>query len=243
MRCSTRYSLTSWGPGDGLRSGGVSALAQDAAGYLWLGTETGLVRFDGVRFAPWTAFGESQLPDVPIRTLCAAKDGSLWVGFGFSRGVSRLQDGQVLNYTVRDGIPPADVSVVVEDHRAAIWAGTSLGLFRFSDDKWSRWPEGRGLPQGPVSTAFVDANGQLFVGTSFGIFRMTREQERFEQVEILDSSVSAVDFSRAFGGDIVRALAADQSGGLWVTDPYRRVPPRQPAGAVEQPSPGCVADS
>jgi signal transduction histidine kinase/ligand-binding sensor domain-containing protein len=225
------YRLTSWGPTQGLTSGAVQALAQDAAGYLWLGTETGLVRFDGVRFTPWTSFGVTQLPRVPIRTLRAARDGSLWIGFGFSRGVSRLQNGQVQNYTERDGLPPTDVSVLVQGLGGDIWAGTAIGLFRFSNQKWRQWPGEPGLPPGPVSTAFVDTSGSLFIGTTLGIFRLKEGQEHFEQVEIFDKDVSANEFSRAFGGDLVRSLVDDRSGALWVTDPiagFRRASTRGP---------------
>src|SRR5689334_7489009 len=109
------YRLTAWGSTEGLSSGTVYAIAQDPAGYLWLGTDTGLVRFDGVRFLRWTTFGNTQLPRASIRTLWFATDGSMWLGFGSLQGVSRLQSGQVRNFSAPDGIPPADITAIVED--------------------------------------------------------------------------------------------------------------------------------
>jgi ligand-binding sensor domain-containing protein len=47
------YTLTTWNENDGLPAGRIRAIAQDADGYLWLGTDAGLVRFDGVRFDAW----------------------------------------------------------------------------------------------------------------------------------------------------------------------------------------------
>src|SRR5918993_1025374 len=64
----TDYTLTSWSRKDGL-IGPVWAIDQDAAGFLWLGTDGGLVRFDGVRFTPWAAIGTPALPSLPVRSI------------------------------------------------------------------------------------------------------------------------------------------------------------------------------
>src|SRR5579872_3567604 len=76
------YSITSWSKKDGLPPGTIWALAQDDDGYLWIGADFGLVRFDGVRFVPWDAIGHAPLPKFPVQALRASRDGSLWVGFG-----------------------------------------------------------------------------------------------------------------------------------------------------------------
>ena len=60
------YNLRSWSKKDGLPSNGVSAVAQDAEGYIWFGTDQGVVRFDGVRFTSWAAVGSTTaLPNAP----------------------------------------------------------------------------------------------------------------------------------------------------------------------------------
>ena len=76
----TGYGTTTWGQKDGLPSAVIWALAQDRAGYLWLGTNTGLVRFDGVRFTEWATLSDAPLRELPIRALLAAGD-ALWVGY------------------------------------------------------------------------------------------------------------------------------------------------------------------
>ena len=213
------YRLTAWGSTEGLSAGTVSAIAQDAGGYLWLGTDIGLVRFDGVRFSRWTSFGTTQLPRVSIRTLCLASDGSMWVGFGSLDGVSRVQAGQVRNFSVADGLPPTDIVAIVEDAGSKIWAGGSAGLFSYDGTRWDGWPQSRGLPPGPVYTMTVDRTGGLIVGTSTGVFRKRAGQDDFEPVWILGSQVPLADFTRVFGGDIVRSAIEDQAGAVWVTDP------------------------
>jgi signal transduction histidine kinase/ligand-binding sensor domain-containing protein len=224
------YRLTAWGSTEGLSSGSVWAIAQDPAGYLWLGTDMGLVRFDGVRFSRWTSFGTTQLPRVSVRTLCFAGDGSMWVGFGSLQGASRVQGGKVRNFSAQDGLPATDVTSIVEDASSQIWAGGSAGLFSYNGTRWESWPPERGLPSGPIYTVAVDRTGGLLVGMQNGVFRKRVGQDEFEQVGILGSQVSIADFSRLFGGDIVRAVLEDQDGAVWVTDPidgFRGIEPWQ----------------
>src|SRR5690349_274650 len=92
------YTLTSWSRKDGL-TGPVWAIAQDADGFLWLGNEEGLVRFDGVRFVQWNAVGGPSLPQSPVRTIRVANDGALWLGLGGAGGVVRVRKGAVDRFT------------------------------------------------------------------------------------------------------------------------------------------------
>ena len=110
----TGYGTTTWGQKDGLPSAVIWALAQDRAGYLWLGTNTGLVRFDGVRFAEWSTLSDAPLRELPIRALLAAGD-ALWVGYGEPGGVSRIADGKVQHYGSAEGLPAGLVATLLED--------------------------------------------------------------------------------------------------------------------------------
>src|SRR5678816_4066140 len=69
------YSVTTWTEKEGLPAGRIRAMAQSDDGYLWLGLETGLVRFDGLRFVRWDA---SRLPVTSVWSLLSARDHSLW---------------------------------------------------------------------------------------------------------------------------------------------------------------------
>lgn len=66
------YRRASWNEKDGLPSSRIAAITQDHAGYLWLGTDAGLFRFDGVRFLSWEALGRAPLPNNMIRALLLA---------------------------------------------------------------------------------------------------------------------------------------------------------------------------
>src|ERR1700704_4676138 len=73
----SQYAHTQWKVRDGFVKGTISAIAQTPDGYLWLGTEFGLVRFDGVHFVPWTPPPGERLPSPNILVLLAARDGTL----------------------------------------------------------------------------------------------------------------------------------------------------------------------
>ena len=115
------YAVTTWSEKEGLPAGRIRALEQDAEGYLWIGTETGLVRFDGVRFTQW---GVGKLPMGIVLSLHSARDHSLWVGMGGPTSIARLHDGAFTLYGAADGLPNALVVALYEDRAGTIWAGT-----------------------------------------------------------------------------------------------------------------------
>src|SRR6202011_994538 len=76
----TEYTRTVWTHKDGIPSAFIYLIAQTTDGYLWLATADALVRFDGVRFVHWRPkTGHTELLGV-VQSLCAARDGSLWIG-------------------------------------------------------------------------------------------------------------------------------------------------------------------
>src|SRR5260370_32580105 len=75
----TQYTHTAWTAREGL-NGSIRSIVQTPDGYLWLGTEFGLVRFDGVHFVPWNPPPGERLPSSNILVLLAARDGTLWIG-------------------------------------------------------------------------------------------------------------------------------------------------------------------
>ena len=99
----TDYTFTSWSRKDGL-VGPVWAIAQDGNGFLWLGTDTALIRFDGVRFVSWEGLGGTPLPRLPIRSLFVSKAGALWIGFGAGGGLARIENRVVSAYLSADAV-------------------------------------------------------------------------------------------------------------------------------------------
>jgi len=114
----SQYAHTSWKIRDGFLKGYVLSIAQTQDGYLWLGTERGLFRFDGVRAVPWPSLSKQQLPSSYVAALLAAHDGTLWIGTG--RGLASWKAGKLIVYPELAG---QLVQTLLEDHESTVWAG------------------------------------------------------------------------------------------------------------------------
>jgi signal transduction histidine kinase/sugar lactone lactonase YvrE len=239
----TGYTYTSWSRKDGL-VGPVWAIAQDGNGFLWLGTDSALVRFDGVRFVSWEGLGGQPLPRLPIRALFVAAGGTLWVGFGGGGGLARIDTRAVTIYGAADGVESMGVVTgIIEDQDDTVWASAATGLYRLADGHWTHVGASDGLPdeEGAV-TAYIDRSGALWVSTVEGLFRRehpghgtfvriepaTDPQRTFSLTQAPDGRIWATDSLvgfRAIGpGPDLRGSEAgrgyrlldDQDGNLWV---------------------------
>src|SRR5215831_11100951 len=92
----SQYAHTAWKVRDGFVRGAIFAIAQTPDGYLWLGTESGLVRFDGVRAVPWQPPGGERLPGNFVNVLLVARDGTLWIGT--HKGLASWKGGRLSKY-------------------------------------------------------------------------------------------------------------------------------------------------
>src|SRR5258708_35498065 len=92
----SQYAHTSWKIRDGFARGAINSIAQTPDGYLWLGTEFGLLRFDGVRNVPWQPPPDQHLPSSNIVKLLTARDGTLWIGT--HEGLASWKGGKLTLY-------------------------------------------------------------------------------------------------------------------------------------------------
>lgn len=158
----------------------VLALAQTADGFLWLGSQTGLYRFDGVRFEAFEPPPGQALPSRQVNTLLALPDGSLWIGYSFG-GASRLAGGQVVNYGAREGLSTGTLTAFAHDSAGGLWAATTTGLARLVGDRWRRVGADSGFPGGMTSDLLVDRRGALWVAAATAVFVLPRSGRRFER--------------------------------------------------------------
>src|SRR4030095_4435252 len=111
-----QYVHTAWTVRDGFTKATITSIAQTPDGYLWLGTELGLLRFDGVRTVPWQPPPNDRLPSNDIQSLLVARDGTLWIGTG--RGLASWKDGQLVHYEALAG---SFVEKLLEDREGSVW--------------------------------------------------------------------------------------------------------------------------
>ena len=119
----SQLAHAAWRIQDGFFNGAPGFMVQTQDGYLWLGTNSGLLRFDGVRFVPWTGEPGGRLPSSQIQGLRAARDGSLWIAT--RDGLSQWKNGALTNYrTGSSGGPGA----ILEGRDGRIWIAQTMPL-------------------------------------------------------------------------------------------------------------------
>ena len=164
-----QYAHTTWTARQGSFNGVIRAIAQTQDGYLWLGTEFGLVRFDGVRALPWTFPPNQRLPSNGIVSLLATRDGSLWIGT--VNGLARWQGGTLTDYAELAG---QRILSLTEDRAGKVWAGSfspaGATLCEIRDRTACIGHDGT---FGPWVRAYEDRDGHLWVAASTGLWQWT----------------------------------------------------------------------
>jgi len=164
----SQYAHTAWKVRDGFAKGGIHWIAQTPDGYLWLGTEFGLLRFDGVRTVPWQPPDGQQLPNNRIGPLLVAHDGTLWIGT--FKGLASFKDGKLTQYPEAAGVY---VLSLFEDREQTIWFGlyeaTKGRLCRVRAAKVECY--GEGMFGNGVGAIYQDHNGILWATSQTGLWR------------------------------------------------------------------------
>lgn len=175
-----QYHHTNWTAKDGVPAE-IHDLTQTSDGFLWLGTTSGLFRFDGVRFEQYRPEGGQSLQRNNILSLCATEDGGLWIGYTFG-GTSFLEDGKITHYGTNEGLPASTVKMFAIDETKMAWAALTDGsLVRFEGGRWklvaNPEPAGNGLP-----LLLADAKGSLWFATERNIYVLRKGGQTLEKL-------------------------------------------------------------
>jgi ligand-binding sensor domain-containing protein/signal transduction histidine kinase len=197
----TQYSRTLWTQEHGLPQDTIRAIAQTPDGYLWLGTDEGLARFDGYDFAVFNK-ANRDLPANSITALAVSADGSLWIAT--SAGLTRYKGQQFRTYTAAQDLPDNNVSALFADGQGALWIVTGLGLSRFEDEKFTNYAPGPDMPVRSPRAVCEDRHHALWVAGIGGVARM--ESGKF--VTVIDGAT--------LGANVAGSMTADSHGNIWI---------------------------
>jgi len=165
----SQYAHTAWKVSEGFCKGVIFSMAQTADGYLWIGTDSGLFRFDGVRSVQWQPPAGDQLPSSEIRSLLGARDGRLWIGT--VKGLASWKEGKLAHYPQLDGLV---IVTLLEDHEGTIWAGSwslSFGRLCRIQSGNTECMGGDGRFGSGVTALYEDSRGNLWAGAITGLWR------------------------------------------------------------------------
>jgi len=198
----SQYAHKAWLIRDGFTQGIINSIAQTPDGYLWLGTQFGLARFDGVKNVPWEPPPNAHLPSRDITILFTARDGTLWIGT--RAGLVSWKGGRLTQYAELAGV---SMAALLEDHEGSIWAG-GIGI---PTGRLCRIQKGSVQCNGKdgrfglgVLSLYAD-QGNLWAGAANGLWRWNPDPPKLYTVP----------------GPVpeIEALAEGDNGALWIVMP------------------------
>ena len=173
-RAMSQYLRDRWGTERGFPGGPVYAITQTADGYLWIGTEKGLVRFDGLNFRLFQHATTPLLPAGPVLGLTPDADGNLWIR-SRSGGVLRYHDQTFENVLPEFGRNEVGITAMSSGKDGAVLVSAlTNGIVRFGGGKFDRLANMPELPNFLVISLAETVNGDVWLGTrDAGLFCLT----------------------------------------------------------------------
>jgi signal transduction histidine kinase/CheY-like chemotaxis protein/ligand-binding sensor domain-containing protein len=197
----SQYVHLLWDSDDGLPQNSVTVVVQTRDGYIWFGTQEGLVRFDGVRFTIYDKTREPALRTNHVTALVEDRDGVLWIGLN-DGNVVRYGDGRFTPVEVPFG---RSITAIVQDTNGDMWIGTREDGVTMFRDGATRVLKTIPLPNRRVHALLSDPASGMWVATSNGVL--------FLRDGYIARTYTTQD---GLAGASVRALMRDADQGLWM---------------------------
>lgn len=197
------YRQWAWTEQSGLPATGVGEVIRTRDGYVWLSTDLGLVRFDGVQFTRLDEAADATLGATVASAFLEDRAGTLWIAS--DAGLLAWRSDRVTRYGPAEGLPNAQTSALLEDREGQLWVGTlGGGLARLRDGRFTRFTTADGLPSDDILDIAQDSAGTIWVGTRFGLARL--DGARF----------AAFSTDDGLPANNVHAVVPGDGGELWV---------------------------
>jgi signal transduction histidine kinase/ligand-binding sensor domain-containing protein len=234
----SQYAHTAWTIREGFFRGNIYSIAQTGDGYLWLGTEFGLLRFDGNRYVPWQPPAGQKLPGDGITKLLVTSDGTLWIGT--YAGLVSWSGGKLTRYPELDN---KFVASMLQDREGTVWVGTlgsPFGRLCSIKNGGTQCDGQDGALGRMVASLYEDSTGALWAAAQSGLWRWrpglpthyaipTTELKDLNSDDQGELLIATGDGTRQFahgkseayaipGGKPVgtNRLLRDRDGGLWI---------------------------
>lgn len=196
-----------WQIDDGLPQNGVAAIVQSLDGYLWLGTQEGLVRYDGQEFVVFDKYNTEAMLESQVRALAIGNEGELWIGT--EGGLLLYKRGVFQAFTEISGLPHHVITSIAIGYDESVWVGTRGGLARFGGGGTRQvWTAKEGLLSSNVRAISVGINGDVWIAT--GVDSNSRGLQKLS-----DDKLTTVLSGEKQVGRGVSCLWLDVDGGVW----------------------------
>jgi ligand-binding sensor domain-containing protein/signal transduction histidine kinase len=202
VRALSEFNGQVWLTENGLPQNTVHSVTQAKDGYIWLATEEGLARFDGIKFTVFDKQNTPELKSDDIRVLLEDRHGALWVGT--ADGLVRLMNGKFTTFTTQDGLPSNIIDTLCEDPAGSLLVVTTAGVVRFGDHVFTPYATEAEFPKNGIKALFADREGALWIGSADGLARYK------------DGAVVKYTTHDGLANNSVVSIEQDKDGRLWV---------------------------
>lgn len=198
-RSLASYQRQNWQTESGLPQNTVHAILQTHDGYLWLATEGGLVRFDGLKFTVYDSQNTPALRSNNIRSLLEDREHGLWIAT--ADGLTVFRNGQSTAFTREQGLPSNSIFSVEQDSAGRLTAFTAQGSAEYRNGRFTP----SHLPSPPENTVVTlkDSHGAVWVG-SRGIARTVK------------GDTETLPKNDPLATDVILAIFEDHEGNIWL---------------------------
>jgi signal transduction histidine kinase/ligand-binding sensor domain-containing protein len=206
LSAAPRYFILTWQVENGLPDNSITAIEQTQDGYIWVGTRSGLARFDGVKFNLFDVNSTPELQSSYIATLFRAADGTLWIGHEHGE-VTCYRDGKFRAVPVQSSWTGGKIREIGEDKAGDIWLMNESG-------ELARVRDGFTIPALPGGVTHLISMARDRTG-GFWI------QRDSEVSTLIDDRLSRLNFGDAPPSPYIQGIGVSRGGGLWVTSESR----------------------
>jgi ligand-binding sensor domain-containing protein len=192
--------------GSEINNGSLQSILQDRQGFIWLGTTTGIYRFDGLKYTRILA--DDSLQKSSISVIFQAKDGTIWAGT-HSGNIGRLNKEKLELFVSEEGNPRSPITDISQDSQGNIWFATyGEGVYCLSEKRLYNYNTDDGLSDDFTYTLSPDKSGNIWVGTDGGISicKITKGKK----------SVNLITFENGLPDNIVLKIYPDDGDAMWI---------------------------
>jgi PAS domain S-box-containing protein len=168
----SQYALDIWREKEGLPQVTVNVIFQTSDGYLWIGTNEGLCRFDGVRFV---TIEDSNIDFARKEIFALAEDneGTLWIGH--RSGITTYKNRKLIALSTEKEITTGVVKAIYKDKAGTIWIGTDKKVIKYRNGEFKDYDKAGDVSINKVKAIYADPNGNVWVGTDHKLFQFKDE--------------------------------------------------------------------
>ena len=193
-----KYLVKNWTTENGLPSNAINAIAQ--MDYLWIGTDAGLARFDGIKFKVFTKMNTPAITNNHITALHFDNQNQLWIGTD-GGGLLSYKSGKWNNYRLSNN----HIKSITGDWNRNIWIGTGYGLYKFKDGVIEKFSVDDGLAGNIITSLEFDSWGNLWTGS------LQRGVTKY-----FDHSFVVFDAGNGLENLLITSLFSDKMGNLFI---------------------------